>query len=197
MKKVLLIGCIMFLVFCAPKKSTVATEGVEEVVVFGEETAPTESVALAPPTEEPMPSAAEGEALVLLVPPPIETPPVVEEQVTPPPVAETPTVLEEAAVAPTQPAPVITTAPAPTPKTTKVFGFRIQIFASSTEANAKRVADDARTVFAQRVYSDYVPPYYKVRVGDCLTRGDADALKSKAMKSGYRDAFVVETMITP
>jgi hypothetical protein len=199
MKKMLLILGIILFVCCGPRKTTVETEGLEEVIVFGEEepVVTEEPVVIEEAIEEP------GEAVV---PPPIEEPPVIEE--TPPlvveepiieepvveeplieelPVIEEPEVIEEAYVPPTT-----TTLPP-----TKVYGFRVQIFASSTEGNAMKVANDARTSFTQKVYIDYVAPYYKVRVGDCLVQEDAQILKSKALKLGYRGAFIVETMITP
>ena len=37
MRKMLLIGCALVFLFCAKKQSTVETEGLEEVIVFGEE----------------------------------------------------------------------------------------------------------------------------------------------------------------
>ena len=173
MKNVLLIGCIILFIFCAPKKTTVETEGLEEVIVFGEEEEPVveeEAIVAETPTEE-----------VVVIPPPIEEPPMAKE--TPPPTAEE-------YVPPTAPSP-------PTPAPVKVYGFRVQIFASSTEKNALRVADDARSVFTENIYVDYVPPYYKVRVGNCLIREDGVTLKNKALSLGYYGAFIIETMITP
>ena len=85
--------------------------------------------------------------------------------------------------------------PSATPQ--KVLGFRVQIFASMTEENASRVATDAREVLNDRVYVEYVAPYYKVRVGDYLTREEVEPLKNKALELGYRGAFIVETMVTP
>ncbi len=175
----------MLFVFCAPKKTTVKTEGLEEVIVFGEEKPPAE-------VTEPVLPAGDTVATetVAVVPPPIQAPPIIEE--TPPPVAEevTPPVVEETATTPSP-------QPSPTTQPTKVFGFRIQIFASSTEQNALKVADDAKSVFTEKVYVEYVAPYYKVRVGNCLTREDAEALRGKAVKQGYQGAFIVETIITP
>lgn len=197
MKKILLIGCIMLFVFCAPRKTIVETEGLEEVIVFGEE----ETIDV---SEEPvLPQPVEEE---IVAPPELVMPPLEEEEITEmtlPPVIEDEPIMPIIPVEETPP-PVITeyipptlpTAPAP-PSPTKVFGFRIQIFASSTEKNASRVADDAKTSFPEYVYVEYVPPYYKVRVGDCLTREDAEVLKNKALRLGYRGAFVIETMITP
>lgn len=188
MKKVLLIGCIMVFIFCAPKKTTVETEGVEEVIVFGEEEAlVSEEPVLPEPVEEEavMPPPAEGEI----------APPVIEEEVVAPPIEE-----EIAVIPPPTQEPVVMTPPVterPVPPTAQILGFRVQIFASSTEKNASKVADDARTTLDENVYVDHIVPYYKVRIGDCLTREDAEFLKDKALRQGYTGAFVVETMIRP
>ncbi len=187
MKRLLLLGCILLFVFCAPKKTTVETEGLEEVVVFGEEEPATMSTEPVLPVEEP-----------LLPPPPVEEepmPPAEEELVLipPPPVAEEPILPERPAPEPYVPAEPV----APTPAPRNILGFRVQIFASNTEENASRVAADARAVFTDQVYIEYVAPYYKVRVGDYLTREEIESLKNKALSLGYRGAFIVETMVTP
>jgi len=190
MKKVLLIGCIMVFIFCAPKKTTVETEGVEEVIVFGEEEAMV--------SEEPvLPESVEEEPVM---PPPVEerviAPPVIEEEVVAPPIEEEIAVIpppaEEKRVVVTPPV-----AERPVPAPAQILGFRVQIFASSTDRNASKVADDARIALDDNVYVEHIVPYYKVRVGDCLTREDAEILKNKTLRHGYTGAFVVETMITP
>jgi hypothetical protein len=187
-KKIFLVGCILLLIFCAPKKTIIETEGLEEVVVFGEEE-PAPAV-----SEEPVLPAAEEP---LLPPPPVEAeePATAEEEIVliPPPVKEEPIVPEPPAVEPYVPAQPKTPVMAPQ----KVYGFRVQIFASSTEENASQVAADAREVFSDRVYVEYVAPYYKVRVGDYLTHEEVEPLKDKALSLGYRGAFIVETMVTP
>ena len=235
----LLIGCALLFVFCAKKQSTVETEGLEEVIVFGEEETsyvsetpvlptPEEEVVAPPIAEEPAPPPPEEEITPVLIteeepapppaeevaivpPPPIEEEPIIvptpveEEIVAPPPIEEEPImpapVVEEPSPAVTEEPympPVVTpTAPPPSPPPPSILGFRIQIFASSTQKNASRVADDARAVFTDNVYVQHVAPYYKVRVGDFLTREDAQALQAKALQKGYRGAFVVETMISP
>lgn len=190
MKKLILMGCILFFVFCAPRKTAIETEGLEEVVVFGEEEQapavteepmlPAEEEPILPPppvepVKEPLPQAEEE---IVLIPPPVEPEPVVSE----PPVVEP--------YVPAQPEP-----PSMAPQ--KVYGFRVQIFASSTQENASRVASDAREMFTDRIYVEYVSPYYKVRVGNYLTREEVEPLKNKALSLGYRGAFVVETMVMP
>ncbi len=217
----MLIGCVLLLVFCVSKRPTVQTEGLEEVLIFGEEES---NISTEPVMPEPTAVVISPPVVEEVIIPPISEeiilPPISEEFVLPPITEEitmapipAPTLIEEAAAppalveilppipaAPTPVMPAYTPAPAPKPASVpppaSVFGFRVQIFASSTEKNASRVANDARSAFNE-VYIEYVAPYYKVRVGNCLTRDDADMLKSKAAGMGYRGAFVVETKIVP
>lgn len=189
MKRIFLIGCIFLVIACAPRKTAIQTEGLEEVVVFGEEEkSPNVSTEPVLPLEEPIvppppveiteaPMAPAEEELVLI------PPPVTEEPIIQPPPAREPYVPEQPKV------------PVAAPQ--RVYGFRVQIFASNTEDNASRVAEDARGVFNEQVYIEYVAPYYKVRVGDYLTREEIEPLKNKALSLGYRGAFIVETMVTP
>jgi len=221
MKKLLILGCVLLFVCCMAKKAAIKTEGLEEVVVFGEDTtaAPTEESTVPPPVvtevaEVPpvVPPTSVSEEPVLPLPPALEVP------VTPPPttevagnlpteeIAATPPALppasEVAAALPSLP-PVPEVAATPSPAAPpaapqgSVYGFRVQIFASSTEKNAMKIVDDARSAFSGRVYVEHAAPYYKVRIGDCLTKEDADVLKTKAVSLGYRGAFIVETMINP
>jgi outer membrane biosynthesis protein TonB len=204
MKKLMILGCAFFFVFCMTKKATVKTEGLEEVVVFGEDTtkAPTAET-VTPPSATPPPTTTEE----TVTPPPVAetvTPPPVEEVASAPPI--TPPAAAEEPVAPAlapAPTPAPATALVPTPSEIpaspqgSIYGFRVQIFASSTEKNAMKIVDDARSSFGGKVYVEHLAPYYKVRVGDCLTKEDAQLLKTKAVSMGYRGAFIVETMINP
>jgi len=224
MKKLMILGCAFFFIFCMTKKPTVKTDGLEEVVVFGEDTTtqlPLEE-ALVPPAEPapvaeivaPPPAAAEE----VTIPPVAEsvTPPPIEEVASAPPVVPppvVPTTVSEEPVLPSIPAAAeVAAAPEPTPPPIaamvptpaapaapqgSVYGFRVQIFASSTEKNAMKIVDDARVAFGGRIYIEHLAPYFKVRIGDCLTKEDAQVLKDKAVSQGYRGAFVVETMINP
>lgn len=226
MRKMLLIGCALVFVFCAKKQTTVETEGLEEVIVFGEEETsyvseepvlptPEEEVVAPPIAEEPPP--VEEEVVtppiaeeppppteeVAVAPPPVEEEPILvpmpveEEIVAPPPIEEEPIMPTPIVEEPYMPPVVTPSAPPPSPPPASILGFRIQIFASSTQKNASRVADDARAAFTENVYVQHVAPYYKVRVGDFLTREDAQSLQQRALQKGYRGAFVVETMIAP
>jgi len=192
MKKLLILGVIMLFIFCAPKKTTVKTEGLEEVVVFGEEG---KNISEEPvyPTTAPAPETTAPAPEVSALPPAIEEAPQSMEEVTtlpPAPAPAAPQPMEEVAAQ-------ITTAPTPSAPPASIYGFRVQIFASSTQKGASKVADDARSLFGGKVYIEHTPPYYKVRIGDCLTKEEAESLKNLAINKGFRGAFVVETMINP
>lgn len=74
-----------------------------------------------------------------------------------------------------------------------VWGWRVQIFASATLENARKVAEEARWKFGdQQVFLTESEPYFKVQVGNNLTRQDADILKSRAKALGYKGTFVIE-----
>jgi len=73
-------------------------------------------------------------------------------------------------------------------------GWRVQIFASSSMVNADELARVARNTFAEPVYVEYIPPMYKVRVGDFLTRKDANHMKAR-VEAKEMDAFVVEALV--
>lgn len=75
-------------------------------------------------------------------------------------------------------------------------GFRVQICAVSEEEKARQVQRDAIVKFAdEEVYLIYEAPYYKVRVGNCASRLEADQLQQAAIQKGFEDAWVVRTKI--
>ncbi len=79
----------------------------------------------------------------------------------------------------------------------EVWGWRVQIFVSSTIENARKVAEEARWKFGdQQIFVTEAYPYYKVQVGSNLTRQDADNLKARAKKLGYAQAYAVEMDLT-
>jgi len=79
-----------------------------------------------------------------------------------------------------------------------VQGYRVQICAVADEKRARQIQRDAILKFIdQDVYLIYDSPYYKVRVGNCLTRYEADQLQQLAVQKGFDDAWVVRTKVTP
>lgn len=88
-------------------------------------------------------------------------------------------------------------------------GFRVQVFSSAVQHEAiqaeDRVRDWINSLTEQRraalgiqstsvIYSLYKQPYYRVRMGDYLTRGRAQTLLN-ALKSTFPGALVVPDVI--
>ncbi len=74
-------------------------------------------------------------------------------------------------------------------------GWRVQISAFSNLVDADARARAARSRFTEPVYVEYEPPFYKVRVGDFLTRAEAESMATRARAEGYEGAWVVETLV--
>ncbi len=89
----------------------------------------------------------------------------------------------------------------PPPPPAETVGYRVQIGAFEFETGkwggAQLWASQARAKFTEPVYVEFDAGLYKVRVGDLVTREEADVLKAKAIQLGYAGAFVVEATITP
>jgi hypothetical protein len=68
-----------------------------------------------------------------------------------------------------------------------VRGFRIQLFATKNEEEAREAKQRAIMKFQERVSLDFESPYYKLRIGDCQTRKEAEQLKEKAIRLGFDD----------
>ena len=79
----------------------------------------------------------------------------------------------------------------------EVDGYRVQICAVPDEYQARDIQKDAILKFNERVYLIYDSPYYKVRVGNCTTRYDADQLQKLAEEKGFADSWVVKTKVKP
>ncbi len=75
-------------------------------------------------------------------------------------------------------------------------GFRIQIFSSSSidEANSMR-ASVQQMLSSDTAYVVYDPPVYKVRVGDYISRLEANKMLSFMLERGFRDAWAVSDKI--
>ncbi|HDQ00130.1 MAG TPA: SPOR domain-containing protein [bacterium] len=75
-------------------------------------------------------------------------------------------------------------------------GYRVQLCAVSDEDKAKDIQRQAIMQFIDyNVYLRYDSPYYKVRVGDCVNRFEAEQLQQQAVASGFVDAWVVRSKI--
>ncbi len=80
----------------------------------------------------------------------------------------------------------------------EIDGFRVQILATNSIENATLVeqeADEQFGVQGHKAYMIFEAPLYKIRVGDCATRDQADDIREMAKQIGYKKAFVVRTKV--
>ena len=78
----------------------------------------------------------------------------------------------------------------------EVVGYRVQICAVSDEQQAREIQREAILNFIdENIYLKYDPPYYKVRIGDCMTKQEAEQLQKLAISRGFNDAWMVRTKI--
>ena len=77
------------------------------------------------------------------------------------------------------------------------MGFRVQLGAFSNQQGAEELASRARGRLGPTipVYVRYYAPLWKVQVGDCPTRQDAETLRATLRKIGYPDAWIVSSGI--
>ena len=91
------------------------------------------------------------------------------------------------------------------PKTTEdqdrvreVNGFRVQILATNNIETASLVEQEASDRFESKGFKTYLlfeTPLYKIRIGDCENRSDAEVLRDLAIDNGYTGAFIVKSKI--
>ncbi len=74
-------------------------------------------------------------------------------------------------------------------------GYRVQIFAGASEENAQRLALEAESVLSIPAYVLYTDGFWKVRVGNCGTRAEAETLRNRARNAGYADCWIAADTI--
>ncbi len=76
-------------------------------------------------------------------------------------------------------------------------GFRIQIGAFSDKETAIKFAQEAKARLNEKVYYRQMEAYYKVAVGDCQTREEAELLLKKiiSIDPKYKDALIISSEI--
>ncbi|MFC1541135.1 SPOR domain-containing protein [Candidatus Latescibacterota bacterium] len=75
------------------------------------------------------------------------------------------------------------------------FGYRVQIGAFESSENANKLAESARSKIEYPVYVEYLPPLYRVRVGDFVQRSDAETCVESLKNNGFKDSRFVYTNI--
>ena len=74
-------------------------------------------------------------------------------------------------------------------------GFRIQIFETDNVEEANLVFNDYKTVLNDSIYMIFEAPLYKIRLGNFVTKRDADLEKNKLEKKGYSGIWLVRSRI--
>jgi len=75
------------------------------------------------------------------------------------------------------------------------YGYRIQLFATADGRLAQQRAAEYRDLFAEAIYVRQEGVLYKVQVGDCISRDEAEALRRRARALGYEGAFIVDALV--
>ena len=81
------------------------------------------------------------------------------------------------------------------PEPELVQGYRVQLLATGDEIQAREAKKNAIFRFSEGVYLVFEVPLYRLRIGDCKTRKEAEELREKAVRNGFRDAWVVPSKI--
>jgi hypothetical protein len=69
--------------------------------------------------------------------------------------------------------------------------FRVQILATSSEHSAMEAKKRVEKKLGFAAYVSFVDGMYKVRVGDCSSREEADKVRERCRGAGYSDAWIV------
>ena len=78
---------------------------------------------------------------------------------------------------------------------TPVDGFRIQVLATSSQEKADALKTELHSFYPNEVYVIFEDPNYKVRIGNCSDRDEAEMLLLKVQELGYPTAWIVSTTI--
>jgi hypothetical protein len=82
-------------------------------------------------------------------------------------------------------------APAPVIGDGGAAHYRVQVFASPDAAAAERVRTEVQARFGAPASVAFQAPFYKVRVGDCLTNDACRELQERLRGAGYDTVWIV------
>ena len=77
-------------------------------------------------------------------------------------------------------------------------GYRVQLLTTKSYEAATVAQQTAAEQFAPlnlKTYIKFEAPLYKVRVGDALTRSEAEEIRETARDFGYKGAFIVRSKV--
>jgi len=83
-------------------------------------------------------------------------------------------------------------------ETKRAQGFRVQIIATGNIESAtitRQRASEQFGIMDYKAYLVYEAPKFKIRVGDALTRAEAEKIRDLARDYGYKGAFIVRSEV--
>ncbi len=75
-------------------------------------------------------------------------------------------------------------------------GFRLQIYETSSKLTADSIVTYFQDLLSQEIYLVFEAPLYKLRIGDFLSKKNADVQKSKLEKMGIKNIWIVRSRIS-
>jgi len=76
-----------------------------------------------------------------------------------------------------------------------INGYRVQVMATRYYEKADSLRNVLTEQFGSEVYIDFEAPNYKVRVGNCIVRKDAEILQAKLKSIRYESAWIIRTRV--
>ena len=76
-----------------------------------------------------------------------------------------------------------------------IEGYRIQALVTRNTHSADSIRAVLSDKIDEDVYITYEVPYYKIRVGNCVDRKQAEELKLKLVELGYASAWIIRTRV--
>jgi hypothetical protein len=73
--------------------------------------------------------------------------------------------------------------------------FRVQVLATTSEKSARDTKKKIEDRLSLPAYVSLEDGMFKVRVGDCTTRAEAQKLRGKVRAAGYTDAWIVTDVL--
>ena len=74
-------------------------------------------------------------------------------------------------------------------------GYRVQIIISQNENDLIEIQNELLQKTDEKIYIIFELPNYKLRIGNFISRKEAENFQSKIVKLGYKTAWVVPTLV--
>jgi cell division septation protein DedD len=77
-----------------------------------------------------------------------------------------------------------------------VYGYRIQVLATSNKKQVEKLKEEIlKKGLNYPIYIKYVPPMYRLRIGDFQNYEEAQKALTQIKNLGYKDVFIIEDFI--